>query len=242
MSNTATLARSPVGEATARRPEPPVPDTLTAAEMERLFLAVSGRSKTAIRNRALLMVLHDAALRSSEVVRLRPTDVDVLAGDVNVRKAKGRKARLVRDCLDPATWQAVSEWMTLRELLGWDNRSAALFGTFYERPDGVSGGNRTEATGGTPLDTSYLRRLLPILARKARIRKDVAPHLLRHTRAREWSDRGVPTADIQQALGHKSLHTTSIYLARLAPAPMGAGEHGRVSLDAHAMMDLRGQK
>jgi len=203
----ATLARSTESKPTA---EPPVPDTLTAAEMDRLFAAVTGRSKTALRNRALLMVLHDAALRASEVVALRPGDVDVLAGDVNVRKAKGRKARLVRDCLDPATRQAVSEWMTLRELLGWDDRSAALFGTFYARPERDTGGNRTEAKGGSPLDTSYLRRLLPILAAKARIRKDVAPHLLRHTRAREWSDRGVPTADIQQALGHKSLATTSI--------------------------------
>lgn len=238
----ATKARPTESKPTPRRAEPPVPDTLTAAETERLFVAVSGRSKTAIRNRALLMVLHDAALRASEVVALRPGDVDVLAGDVNVRKAKGRKARLIRDCLDPATRQAVSEWMTLRELLGWDGRSAVLFGTFYERPERDTGGNRAEAKGGRPLDTSYLRRLLPDLAKRARIRKDVSPHLLRHTRAREWSDRGVPTADIQQALGHKSLATTSIYLRRLAPARMGAGEHGRAALDAHAMMDLRGQK
>jgi site-specific recombinase XerD len=238
----ATLARPTDTKPTTRRAEPPVPDTLTAAELDRLFAAVTGRSKTAIRNRALLMVLHDAALRSSEAVALRPGDVDVLAGDVNVRKAKGRRARLVRDCLDPATRQAVSEWMTLRELLGWDGRSAVLFGTFYERPERASGGNRTEAKGGTPLDTSYLRRLLPDLADKAGIGKDVSPHLLRHSRARQWSDRGVPTADIQHSLGHKSLATTSIYLARIAPAGMGAGEHGRAALDAHAMMDLRGQK
>jgi integrase/recombinase XerD len=238
----ATLARPTESKPTTRRAEPPVPDTLSAAELERLYLAVTGRSKTALRNRALLMVMHDAALRSSEVVALRPGDVDVLAGNVNVRKAKGRKARLIRDCLDPATRQAVSEWMTRRELLGWDGRSAVLFGTFYARPERDSGGNRTEAKGGGPLDTSYLRRLLPILAAKAKLKKDVSPHLLRHTRAREWSDRGVPTADIQQALGHKSLATTSIYLARIAPAGMGAGEYGRVALDAHAMMDLRGQK
>jgi integrase/recombinase XerD len=228
MSNTvAALARPTGSKPTPRRAEPPVPDTLTAAEMERLYAAVSGRSKTALRNRALLMVVHDAALRSHEVVALRPGDVDVLAGDVNVRKGKGRRARLIRDCLDPATRQAVSEWMTLRELLGWDDRSAVLFGTFYTRPERDSGGNRVEAKGGAPLDTSYLRRLLPKLAEKAGIGKDVSPHLLRHTRAREWSDRGVPVADIQAALGHRRLATTSIYLARLAPAGMGASQHGR---------------
>lgn len=82
---------------------------------------------------------------------------------------------------------------------------------------------------GRALDTSYMRRLLPKLAAAAKLDKPVSPHLLRHTRAREWSDAGFPVADIQHALGHKNLATTSIYLARLAPAGMGAGQNGRRS-------------
>jgi len=206
--------------------EPAIPDVLDPDELDALLAAVSGRSKTALRNRALFMVMHDAALRSAEAVALRPGDVDVTAGNVNVRKGKGRRSRLIRDCLDPATRQAVSEWTTRRETLGWDGRSAALFGTFYTRPGRASGDNRA-AKGGVPLDTSYLRRLLPKLAAKAKLSKGVSPHLLRHTRAREWSDEGLPVAHIQQALGHKSLATTSIYLARLAPPGMGAGQRGR---------------
>jgi integrase/recombinase XerD len=210
--------------------EPPIPDVLTPDELEALFAAVSGRSKTALRNRALLMVMHDAALRSAEVVKLRPADVDVPAGNVSVRNGKGRKPRLIRDCLHPETREALSAWLTRRETLGWDGRKAMLFGTFYTRPERGSGDN-SAAKGGGPLDTSYLRRLLPKLAAKAKLTKEVSPHLLRHTRAREWSDEGRPTADIQQALGHKSLATTSIYLARLAPAGMGAGQRGRGALD-----------
>ncbi len=206
--------------------EPAIPDVLDTDELETLLAAVSGRSKTALRNRALLMVMHDAALRSAEAVALRPGDVDVTAGNVNVRKGKGSRARLIRDCLHPETKQAVTAWLALRGTLGWDGRSAYLFGVFYTRPGRASGDN-SAAKGGDPLDTSYLRRLLPKLARAAKLAKDVSPHLLRHSRAREWSDEGRPTADIQQALGHKSLATTSIYLARLAPAGMGAGERGR---------------
>ncbi len=203
--------------------EPAIPDVLTPDELERLFGAVTGRSKTALRNRALLMVMHDAALRSAEVVKLRPADVDVAAGNVNVRNGKGSRSRLIRDCLHPDTREALSKWMAYRETLGWDGRKAYLFGTFYRRP----ARDHAELKGGAPLDTSYLRRLLPKLATKAKLTKEISPHLLRHTRAREWSDEGRPTADIQQALGHKSLATTSIYLARLAPAGMGAGQRGR---------------
>jgi integrase/recombinase XerD len=211
--------------------EAPIPDVLTAAELDELLAVVTGRSKTALRTRALLRVAHDAALRSAEVVKLRPADVDLATGSVNVRKGKGGRSRLIRDCLDPATCEAVAAWLALRDTFGWDGRSAVLFGTFYTRPGRASGDN-SAAKGGDPLDTSYLRRLLPKLAAKAKLTKDVSPHLLRHTRARDWSDRGVPVADIQAALGHRRLQTTAIYLARLAPAGMGASQHGRPMVTA----------
>jgi site-specific recombinase XerD len=207
--------------------EPAIPDTLTPAEVDELVaLAGVGPSKTARRNRALLMVMHDAALRADEVVNLKPADIDVMSGSVIVRKGKGGKTRHIRDTLDPTTRQALTSWLALRGTLGWDDRSAYLFGTFYARPGRAGGDNVAELKGGGRLDTSYLRRLLPKLAKRANL-KSTHPHLLRHSRARQWSDEGIPVANIQQALGHKSLATTSIYLARLAPAGMGGGERGR---------------
>lgn len=209
--------------ATRKRPEAPPPDPLAPDELDALLAAVSGRSKTALRNRAMLMVGHDAALRSDELAKLRPADVDVKRGDVRVVNGKGGKSRTIPDCLHADTREALAVWMAKREQLGWDNRSARLFGTFYSRDDD----NAATAKGGGQLDTSYLRRLLPKLARKAGIRKPTYPHLLRHTRARQWSDEGHPVADIQKWLGHRNLATTSIYLDRLAPPGVGAGERPR---------------
>ena len=206
-----------------RRVDPPPPDTLTPDEVERLFGAITGRSKTALRNRAMFMLMHDAALRSDEVVKLRPADVDVASGTVRVLHGKGGRSRTIRDCLHADTREALSAWLARRETLGWDNRSARLFGTFFGRGDD----NAADTKGGGKLDTSYIRRLLPKLAKAAGIGKPMYSHLLRHTRARQWSDEGRPIADIQAALGHRSLATTSIYLARLAPAGMGAGDRGR---------------
>lgn len=238
---TAVLTKPRENETRAAAVEPEVPDVLTVDELARLLGAVKGSSKTALRDRALLMVAHNAALRASEIVKLRPADVDIASGNVNVRKSKGGRSRLIRDCLDPVTKQALAAWMTKRETLGWDDRSAHLFGVFYSRPGKADGDNVTIGKGGGKLDTSHLRRQIPALAKKAGIKKDPHPHLLRHTRAREWSDMGLPVADIQQALGHRNLATTSIYLARLAPAGMGAGQHGRRSLDASSKMEERNQ-
>jgi site-specific recombinase XerD len=213
-----------------KRPEAPPPDCLTPDEVESLFGAVSGRSKTALRDRAMLMLQYDAALRPEEVVSLRPADVDVKRGDVRVIEGKGGKSRTIPDCLHTDTREALAAWIAKRDTLGWDNRSARLFGVFYTRPNLVSAGDRSaESKGGRKLDTSHLRRLLPRLARLAGIRKHMYPHLLRHSRARHWSDEGKPPADIQKWLGHSSLQTTSIYLDKMAPPGVGAGDRPRSS-------------
>jgi site-specific recombinase XerD len=70
---------------------------------------------------------------------------------------------------------------------------------------------------GRPLATSYLRKLLPALAEAAGIERRVHPHCLRHTRAAELAEAGVPVHVIQRALGHASLATTDRYLAHVAP-------------------------
>jgi len=50
------------------------------------------------------------------------------------------------------------------------------------------------------------------IAKRAGIKKKVSPHVLRHTFARTAVDRDVSTSALQQALGHKSLNTTQLYI------------------------------
>jgi len=54
-------------------------------------------------------------------------------------------------------------------------------------------------------------------ANRARIRKRVHPHGLRHTMAYELLMEGVPIPIIQRQLGHTSLQTTDTYLSHIAP-------------------------
>ncbi|MGH9052771.1 MAG: tyrosine-type recombinase/integrase [Acidimicrobiia bacterium] len=58
---------------------------------------------------------------------------------------------------------------------------------------------------GQPMQPSYVRTLLPQLARQASIHKRVHPHGLRHTHAYELTMEGVPMPIIQRQLGHPSL-------------------------------------
>jgi integrase/recombinase XerD len=70
---------------------------------------------------------------------------------------------------------------------------------------------------GAPLDTSYVRAMLPRLAKKAGVQRRVHAHIFRHTFAVELAREGVPMPLIQRLLGHASLATTSVYLSSLAP-------------------------
>jgi integrase/recombinase XerD len=61
-----------------------------------------------------------------------------------------------------------------------------------------------------------MQRLLKRVASRAKIRRPVTPHVLRHTFAVKALRRGVTLADLKNWLGHSKLDTTAIYL-NLAP-------------------------
>jgi site-specific recombinase XerD len=71
---------------------------------------------------------------------------------------------------------------------------------------------------GEPPWDSYVRTLCKRLAVKAGIEKRVHPHGLRHGWALGQVQAGTSLNAIQQLLGHRSLHTTSVYLSHIAPA------------------------
>jgi site-specific recombinase XerD len=146
----------------------------------------------------LLTVLYRAGLRHSEALALSPKDVNLVTGSIAVLHGKGDRSRVVG--IDPGACSVISGWMTRRTGLGFDG-SLPLFVSMR----------------GTPLKSSYLKSLLPRLARRAGIDKRVHPHGLRHTHAYELMMEGVEIPIIQRQLGHVSLATTAIYLNHIAP-------------------------
>ena len=184
-------------------------DVLSRDEADRLIAAVPGQSSIALRNRALIAAMYRGGLRVAEAVSLRPGDVDLNTGRLHIRNGKGERSRVVG--LDDGALKLLGQWVERRRSLGFDDRKAYLFCSV--RKEG----------GGGKLATSYLRRLLPKLGADAGITKRVHPHMLRHTRASELAAEGMPVNQIQQALGHTSLATTSNYLDHIAPEQVIAG-------------------
>ncbi|MEO8969318.1 MAG: tyrosine-type recombinase/integrase [Solirubrobacteraceae bacterium] len=177
-----------------RRP----PEVLAEAEAIALLKACSTRAPTGVRNRALIAVLWRCGLRISEALQLELRDVDLDAGTVRVRHGKGDKSRTVG--IDEQTTALLARWLDRRRKLGPGAR-APIFCTLQ----------------GGRIDSSYVRRLLPRLARKAGIDRRVHAHGLRHTYASELAREGTAINVIRDALGHTSLAVTDRYLRDVAP-------------------------
>ena len=171
-------------------------DLLTTAEIELLMRQCSRRAPTGVRNRALLATLWRCGLRIGEALALAPKDLDPDSGTLGVQRGTGGKRRVVG--VDAGTVALVGRWLEVR------------------RKRGIPGGGPLFCTlAGGPMDQSYVRHLLPRLARKAGIERRAHAHGLRHAFAVDMVRSGAPLYVVRDALGHTSIATTQIYLSRV---------------------------
>jgi integrase/recombinase XerD len=170
-------------------------DLLTNEEIELLMRQCSRRAPTGVRNRALIAACWRCGLRIGEALALAVKDLDPDSGTLVVQRGKGGKRRVVG--VDAGTVALVGRWLELR------------------RKRGIAGGPLFCTLAGRPMDPSYVRHMLPRLARKAGIERRVHAHGLRHAFAVDLVRAGAPLYVVRDALGHASVATTQVYLSRV---------------------------
>jgi site-specific recombinase XerD len=183
-------------------------DALSSADIEALLRACSWRAPSGIRNAALIAVLWRCGLRLGEALALRPQDVDLDARTVIVQNGKGGKRRVVG--MDAGTCALVARWTKVRSKRV-RTRTALLFCTL----------------DGRRIDQSYVRHLLPRLARRAGLEKRVHAHALRHAYAVALEGEGARLSTIRDLLGHSSASVTDRYLRRIGAGDAVAFARGR---------------
>jgi len=175
------------------------PEPLTGKEVEALIKVCSRRAPTGIRAKALIALLYRTGLRISEALDLKPKDVNLDKGTVRVLHGKGDRSRTVG--IDSGACAMIQNWLDVRRKQVAINGHGPLFCTLK----------------GDPIDTSYIRRLFPRLAKRAGIEKRVHAHGIRHSLAYELANEGVPIHQIKAQLGHSNIATTSRYIDHIAP-------------------------
>ncbi len=183
----------PASEIASPRLGRPLPATLTEADVEALLAAPDLASPEGFRDRAMLELLYATGLRVTELVTLRPEQINLAQGVVRV-VGKGGKERLV-----PLGDEA-QEWI-----------ERFLRGARGELLDG----RRCEALFPTRRGKGMTRQAFWYRIRKhattAGINKHLSPHTLRHAFATHLVNHGADLRVVQLLLGHSDLSTTQIY-------------------------------
>lgn len=184
-------------EVTLRRPQPSLtvppmrqeqklPEILSREEVERILGAT-----VTVRDRVLLMGAYAGGLRVSEVVALRPGDIDVERGLVRVEQGKGRKDR----------------YTVLGERLV---RELDRYYIVYGRPEHWVFVQRSDRS--RHLDVASAQRIYSTAKRRAGIEKAGGIHALRHAFATHSLEAGIDLPTLARMLGHTNVKTTMRYL------------------------------
>jgi len=187
---------SPAADIEFNRTEYRLPKcVLTASEAEQVINQADINTPLGIRDRAILETFYSTGIRRTELMNLRPCDIDMERGTVVIRQGKGKKDRMIPIGDRALAWIDRYQVEVRPGLLVGDSARDALFLTHM----------------GQPFAPDQMSELVADYVDAAAIGKEGACHLLRHTMATVMLENGAGIRYIQAMLGHAKLETTQIY-------------------------------
>jgi integrase/recombinase XerD len=170
-----------------------LPKSLSTSDVDSLLLQPDPATPIGLRDKAMLELLYATGLRASELVKLRPQDINLERGYLVVM-GKGSKERAVP--LGEVAAAAVRRYL--------DGGRAALLKNQSSDYLFISSKHR-----GITRQMFWER--IKFYTQKAGIGKVVSPHTLRHSFATHLLDNGADLRAVQAMLGHSDISTTQIY-------------------------------
>ncbi len=171
-----------------------IPEALTLQEIEAMLEATKGKSKQSVRDKAILELFYASGMRVSELVNLKMDSVNMDLGYVRCI-GKGSKERIIP--IGKNAKEALKKYcdMVRPQLAKKSEFSTHLFLSRL----------------GKKLSRQSIWKLIKLYARKAKIKKAIKPHILRHTFATHLLEHGADLRSVQEMLGHADISTTQIY-------------------------------
>lgn len=170
--------------------EKKLPQVLTVEEIEKLINVIDNKTLKGKRDRAIVELLYSSGLRVSEIINLKVSDLDF---ENNYLKCfgKGSKERIVPFGELAKTY--IVDYLEERKKLKIESEFLFI--------------NKK----GEKLLRQHINNILKRYSKKAKLKKRVHPHMLRHSFATHLLERGADLRSVQELLGHVDISTTQIY-------------------------------
>jgi integrase/recombinase XerD len=184
------IDRDPTNDLTFPKNEKKLPQILTVEEIEKLINVIPKNSLKGKRDKAIIELLYSSGLRVSEIINLKIKDLDF---NNNYLKCfgKGSKERIVP--FGELAKNYIFDYLNEREKN--NIKSEYLFTT----------------KKGEKLLRQEINNFLRVYSKRAKLKKKVHPHMLRHSFATHLLERGADLRSVQELLGHVDISTTQIY-------------------------------
>lgn len=165
------------------------------------LLSQPSNTKIGLRDRTIMILLYDSAIRLNELLELRLGSLNLQSSSPYIRVlGKNNKERIV-----PVTYKTIQHLQNYLLIYHQDDRERSSY-LFYTTIKGKTG----------KMSSSNVERLIKkyaCMAKKtcSKIPDKVYPHMFRRTRATNLYQNGVELELISRILGHSSMETTKIY-------------------------------
>lgn len=168
-----------------------LPEVLTKEEVYNLLQTIKNQ-----KHKLMIQLMYSAGLRVSELVKLKPENFQFSHNYGWIRQGKGNKDRMfiIAEKLKDKLLNHIKE-EKIKE-------NTWLF----------------KGRDGKHLSTRTIYQIVKNAAKKAKIKKNIHPHTLRHSFATHLIEDGYSVASIQSLMGHASSETTMVYVHMASPS------------------------
>ena len=170
-----------------------LPNFLQTDELQNIFDSIDMSNPLGIRNRLIIELLYATGIRVSELTSLKLNDIDIHNKEIRIT-GKGNKERIVY------FGDYAKKYLSL-----YINEAR------YELLNSNTSNHLLINNKGSALTSRGVELIVNEVVKKAALKHNISPHVLRHTFATDMLNNGADLKSVQELLGHESLSTTQIY-------------------------------